>query len=305
MTDHVFGNTSTDLKLEVIENYLKAYVTALRPKFRHLWYIDAFAGAGHRTVIHPQVRGSIFQDERDAYREQRRGSARIALDARPHFDRLTFIDQKRGHVKALDALAAEHPDRFVEVVRGDCNTIIPEALARENWAGKRAVMFLDPYGLNVDWSTLEAIRRTNSIDVWYLVNINGILRQAAKSLSAVDGHKHRRLTRMFGTEDWRTAWYELRPEQVSLFAGMDLGEVTRDSDRTADEVAVEEWVKRRLGSLFPWVSDPLRLYMDGKGVHQFSLFFAISNASGPALGLAQRLAGHVLNKGISSQTRPR
>ena len=70
-------------------------------------------------------------------------------------------------------------------------------------------------------------------------------------------------------------------------------------------MAVEEWVKRRLGSLFPWVSDPLRLYMDGKGVHQFSLFFAISNASGPALGLAQRLAGHVLNKGISSQTRPR
>ena len=89
-------------------------------------------------------------------------------------------------------------------------------------------MFLDRYGLNVDWSTLEAIRRTNSIDVWYLVNINGILRQAAKSLSAVDGHEHRRLTRMFGTEDWRTAWYEFRPEQVSLFAGMDFGEVTRE-----------------------------------------------------------------------------
>lgn len=203
------------------------------------------------------------------------------------------------------ALKAEHPDRFIEVVRGDCNTIIPAALARENWASKRAVMFLDPYGLNVDWTTLKAIRQTNSIDVWYLVNINGILRQAAKALSAVDGHKERRLTRMFGTEDWRSAWYELRPEQASLFGELDLGGPIRDSDRTANEAAVEEWVKRRLGSLFPWVSKPLRLYMDGKGVHQFSLFFAISNTSGPAMGLAQKLASHVLNKGISSQTRPR
>lgn len=305
MTDHVFGNTSTDLKLEVIERYLNAYTTALRSKFKHLWYIDAFAGAGHRTIIHPEVRGSILEEEREAYREQRRGSARIALDAEPRFDRLTFIDQKPGHVRALEALKAEHPDRLIDVVRGDCNEIIPRALAGERWAGKRAVMFLDPYGLNVDWATLEAIRQTNSIDVWYLVNINGILRQAAKALSAVDGHKERRLTRMFGTQDWRSAWYELRPDQVSLFEGLDLGGPVRDSSRTADEAAVEEWVKRRLASLFPWVSRPLRLYMDGKGVHQFSLFFALSNASGPAMGLAQRLAGDVINKGISSQTRPR
>lgn len=305
MTDHVFGNTSTDLKLDIIENYLNAYAKALRSKFNHLWYIDAFAGAGHRTIVHPEVRGSILDEEREAYREQRRGSARIALDARPRFDRLTFIDQKPGHVRALQALAAENPDRLIEIVRGDCNTIIPEALAKENWASKRGVMFLDPYGLNVDWSTLEAIRRTNSIDVWYLVNINGILRQAAKALSAVDGHKDRRLTRMFGTDDWRSAWYELRPAQASLFGSLGLAEPAQDSDRTADEAAVEEWVRLRLGSLFPWVSAPLRLYMDGKGVHQFSLFFAISNTSGPALGLAQRLADSVLNKGISSQTRPR
>lgn len=305
MTDHIFGNTSTDLKLEVIENYLNAYTTALRSRFNHLWYIDAFAGAGHRTIVHPEVRSSILDNDREAYREQRRGSARIALDARPGFDRLTFIDQKPGHIRALQALAAEHPERRIDVVRGDCNSIIPAALEKENWAGKRGVMFLDPYGLNVDWSTLEAIRRTNAIDVWYLVNINGILRQAARALSAVDGHKDRRLTQMFGTEDWRTAWYELRPAQPGLFDGLGLDEPTRDSDRKADEIAVEKWVQLRLGTLFPWVSKPLRLYMDGKGVHQFSLFFAISNASGPAMGLAQRLAGSVLNKGISSQTRPR
>lgn len=239
--------------------------------------------------------------QREAFREQRRGSARIALDARPAFDRLTFIDQKPGHVRALMALKAEHPDRVIDVVRGDCNIIIPRELANERWSGKRAVMFLDPYGLNVDWETLKAIRATGSIDVWYLVNINGILRQAARSREAIDNHKRQRLTRMFGTDEWISAWYDLRPKQMNIF-----GQLSPDEwSRTADEAAVETWVQQRLGSLFTWVPKPLRLYMDRGSIHQFSLFFALSNASGPAKGLAQRLAGSVLDKGISSQSWPR
>lgn len=161
-------------------------------------------------------------------------------------------------------------------------------------------MFLDPYGLNVDWTTLETIRATGAIDVWYLVNINGILRQAARSWAAVDSHKQKRLTQMFGTDDWRSAWYDLRPSQFDIFGQLSPEEWAR----TADEAAVEAWVQQRLASLFTWVPKPLRLYMDRGSIHQFSLFFALSNASGPALGLAQKLAGHVLNKGISSQTRP-
>lgn len=109
VTDHLFGNSSTDLKLEVIEEYLKAYVTALRPHFKHLWYIDAFAGTGVRSVDHSAGFDFVGGEYRHAFSEQRRGSARIAIDARPSFDRLTFIDQKPGHVLALQALAAEHP----------------------------------------------------------------------------------------------------------------------------------------------------------------------------------------------------
>jgi three-Cys-motif partner protein len=211
-----------------------------------------------------------------------------------------FIDQKRGHVAALNELKDAHPNRRIDVVRGDCNQIIPQALAAQNWAGRRGVMFLDPYGLNVDWATLEAIRATGAIDVWYLVNINGILRQAAKARSAVDSHKEARLTRMLGTSSWRTDWYSLRPIQPDIFGGS-----SEDWDRTANEAAVEKWVQQRLRGLFTWVPDPLRLYMDRGSVHQFSLFFALSNASGPALGLAQRLAGHVLRTGRSFQVRPR
>ncbi|WP_260694696.1 hypothetical protein [Rhizobium laguerreae] len=44
--DHEFGGQHTEIKLELVEKYLKAYSTALRQKFNSLWYIDAFAGTG-------------------------------------------------------------------------------------------------------------------------------------------------------------------------------------------------------------------------------------------------------------------
>ena len=47
---HEFGGQHTDLKLSVIEKYLSGYTTALRSQFSQLWYIDAFAGTGSRTV---------------------------------------------------------------------------------------------------------------------------------------------------------------------------------------------------------------------------------------------------------------
>jgi len=299
-SDHIFGNQATDLKLGVISDYLGMYTTALRPRFKRLWYIDAFAGTGYRTVSRQFSDGLLLGQTQQDFKEQRRGSALIALETKPKFDRFTFIEKKPSHVAALEQLRRDFADQPIDVVRGDCNEVIPRELLKQNWAGTRAVMFLDPYGLTVDWTTLETIRRTGAIDVWYLVNINGILRQAARSGVAVDDHKHRRLTRMFGTGAWRTAWYDFRRKEHDL-----LGEADLFGHRVADEAAVEAWVKSRLEDLFTWVPQPLRLYMDRGRVHQFSLFFALSNASGPAIGLAKRLAGHVLSAGNSSQVRPR
>jgi three-Cys-motif partner protein len=48
--DHEFGSQSTDIKLALIEGYLKAFTTALSGKWPELWYIDAFAGTGSRTA---------------------------------------------------------------------------------------------------------------------------------------------------------------------------------------------------------------------------------------------------------------
>ena len=50
LSEHEFGGVSTDLKLSIVEGYLRAFTTALRRQFRELIYVDAFAGTGERTV---------------------------------------------------------------------------------------------------------------------------------------------------------------------------------------------------------------------------------------------------------------
>jgi three-Cys-motif partner protein len=38
-----------------------------------------------------------------------------------------------------------------------------------DWQKERAVVFLDPYGMQVEWSTIEALAPTKGIDLWNLL----------------------------------------------------------------------------------------------------------------------------------------
>ncbi|RUU13870.1 three-Cys-motif partner protein TcmP [Mesorhizobium sp. USDA-HM6] len=285
--DHEFGNLSTDLKLSLVEGYLGAFTSALRSKFPELWYIDAFAGTGERTIKHKRVEARNWLPEIEERIERRRGSARIALDVKPAFDRVIFMDKKKTHRTALEALRAQYPSRTIEVVRGDANKAIRDELDAKRWAGKRAVMFLDPYGMNVEWATLEMIRATEAIDVWYLVSLAGLFRQASRDPKRLTPKKRGAITRMLGTDEWEDAWYH-REVTTDL-----LGQVDETHQRIADVAAMETFVGNRLKSLFPKVLPPRRLRSDGN-VPSFSLFLAISNPEPKAIGLASKIGNYIL-----------
>jgi three-Cys-motif partner protein len=290
--DHEFGGASTDLKLSLVEAYLSAFTRALRRKYPNLWYIDAFAGTGVRTIKHAAQEGDLFSEPTDPRTEDRRGSALIAINTKPAFDQLIFIDLRAKHYKALVALRADHPDRNILVLRGNANEIVRTIVGGRPWRDTRAVMFLDPYGLQVDWVTLEAIRKTEAIDVWYLVSLAGLFRQAPLIRSKIAPECRTRLTRMLGTPDWETDWY--RGGAQSNLDG------TLDYRRTASVDDMEGYVRRRLQSLFPAVLEPLRL-KNKKGGPAFALFFAMSNPDPKATEVATRIANYILTSGIASQ----
>jgi three-Cys-motif partner protein len=138
LSDHEFGGVSTDLKLSMVEGYLSAFTTALRGKFAELWYIDAFAGTGERTTRHAASEGDLLLPRSEERIERQRGSARIAIDVVPHFDRLVFIDKNPRHCDALRSLSRLHPDRKIEVLEGDANQTLRVCLGTSELMTERA-----------------------------------------------------------------------------------------------------------------------------------------------------------------------
>lgn len=302
--NHEFGSVSTDLKLALIERYLIEFSKALRPTFKTLWYIDAFAGTGVRTIKYKAEPAHLFASAVEERLERRRGSAQIALDIRPAFDRLTFIEMKKRHYEALLQVKEKHPGRVIDVVREDANIAIMKLVKGRSWAGTRAVMFLDPYGMKVNWETLEAIRKTEAIDVWYLVSLEGLFRQATLDRGKLTDEKRAAITRMVGEAGWEREWYPQSTGMGLLDAMMGANEPSAGTRREATIGEMESYFQRRLASLFPKVLNPIRLKNKG-GVETFSLFFAVSNPKPEAWGLATRIANHILKAGKASQVRQR
>lgn len=296
---HVYGGKHSDQKVDLIRQYLQAYTTALKNQGFTLIYIDPFAGTGERTQNEGPM--PLFEIENEVVSMP--GSASMALSINPQFDVLVFIDTKASHVRALDALRAAHPNRNIEVRNMDANAAL-QAIVREfQWRGpgvpgrgRRGVVFLDPYGMQVEWKTLEAIRQTQAIDLWYLFPIHAVLRNAPRDGGKLDPSKEAALTRLFGTrERWQRILY---PPQA---AANDLFETSRREvgKRTVTASDVEAAFREELACLFDpgYVCEqPHRIYSKGNAgeYHAFSLFFAVANPEAKACELARRISNAVL-----------
>ncbi len=275
---HRFGSVHTIVKLDTLARYLPAYTQALKKTGFRLHYVDAFAGSG---VCHVKV--GVGR------RLMVPGSASIAIACTPPFHRMLFIEKTPRRALALQRLKQRAPERNITVVQGDANQALP-AYIRQLKPNDRALVFLDPYGMQLEWSVLRGLSSSHVTDVWYLFPLSALYRQAAKDAAAIDDDKAAALTRMLGTDEWRTAFYE-RNRQESLFGG------TSDV-RRAEVPEMLAWVKKRLETIFPYVEEPKLLHQtleSGKyGAPLFALFFAMSNPAPRAIALAKKIVRAVL-----------
>lgn len=298
--EHEFGGQHTEIKLSIVESYLKRYSAALHTKFKQVWHIDAFAGTGSRTVRIKTKDGDLFDEPVQEHVVNRRGSAQIALDVQPPFERLVFMDAKPQHVAALRQLKENNPSRDITVLEGDANQLIQGEISWSGWRSTRAVMFLDPYGMDVEWETLRQIAATKAVDVWYLFPLSGFYRQAARDIKKVDTGKEAAITRMLGTDAWKNELYSAVPtDTVDLFDGLEMPEVRQ---RNADVAGLEKYVQRRLKTIFPEVLDPFPLPPETRP-QRYSLFCAISNPSQSAITLARSFEADIVKSKLPQASR--
>ena len=287
MAQRPFGNKSTIKKLDTVTDYLAFYTRALSGKFR-LSYFDAFAGTGeipHGDNL-PLFEGMV---ELATVIE---GSARRSLKIPVPFDRYFFSDSKRSHVTALGKLRDEFPKLAtrIHILHGDANDVIKQYCRSELTRKDRTVLFLDPYGNQVHWSTIEAIAETDGSDLWYLFPAGlGVVRQTSHN-AAVRKDAEDSLNLLFGDNTWFEA-FTAPSDQLNWIDQVD---DNRRKIATAD--AVTRFMISKMKTVFKGVVLDEWLPLGKKGGHWYSLIFACSNASPAARNLASRVAKDIMRR---------
>src|SRR6185437_12175672 len=283
-----FGGRWTSIKLDALEGYLPAYtkIFTKNPAARHFstMYVDAFAGTG-RIAYLPDQQDRLF-DERDEYVK---GSAARALEVKPEFDRYIFIESNPSRYAALEELKSTYPDKSdrIEVRKEDANLFLKRWCAETDWKIWRAIVLLDPYAMDVPWSTIEALARTQGVDLWWLFPcgaFNRLLTRAAKPPQPW----REALTRICGTGAWEERFYEVQTH-AGLFGPMQI------EQKISNFTGINQFLRERLESIFVGVAkEPLYL-VNSQNTPIFMLFFAASNPKGAAT--ATRIANWIIAHG--------
>jgi three-Cys-motif partner protein len=257
--EDVIGQWSLE-KLEVLRKYLAAYLKILRSQkwCRGCEFIDAFAGTGR-----PKSRD-----------EQRYvdGSPRIALGLNPPFSQYHFVEQESWRIAKLEKLRVEFADRSITLYHGDCNTILREQILPQlSFASKkRAIAFVDPFGMQFEWDTIQQIAETQTIEIilnFPIMAINrGVLRQHPEMISQASRD---RLNRFWGTSDWMIDLYKeedtlFGPQKTKVaYSGREVGAI----------------FQKRLKEIFAQCSFPI-VMTNSKNGPLYCLLFAGHNQTG-------------------------
>jgi three-Cys-motif partner protein len=294
--DHRFGGKWTEIKLSRLGEYLKQYTIALsgkRGSRLEKWYVDAFAGTGDAVVKSSEQADIEFfgQDIDEIAAEAEReikGSARLALETEPPFDRFLFIEKARARCEELQRLRQEYPDRAssIDIQRADANEYLAQ-WCQDMPPRRRAVVFLDPYGLEVEWRLIERIAETQKIDLWILFPISAVIRNMPRGKEIPESWQNR-LTRLFGARDWMEEFYPAGDDFFSEDPAFKVRE------RTATFERIEEYFLRRLSEIFVAVVDKPLMLCNSSGSPLFLLCFAAGNPIGAPI--ARRIAKHILEK---------
>ena len=295
MADHEFGGRWTEEKLSALKSYLQAYRLIFsqneKAKSFKTIYVDAFAGTGERKVSGINSEPSLFvADELPEIDGYQKGSARIALELDSPFDEYIFVDKKRDHAEQLLAMIRSDFSSLesrCQVLQGDGTEVISKLCASRNWKKERAVLFLDPYGMNVEWSLLKEIAATKAIDLWFLfplgVGANRLLKRDAVPSQGFS----EKLTSIFGTEEWQTAFYK-ESAQADMFCD-EPGLIKSTSFEQIGQFMID-----RLKTIFPGVAPQTKALLNSKNNPMYLLCFAASNPKGAPTAI--KIANHLLGK---------
>jgi three-Cys-motif partner protein len=147
--------------MQIVIDYAKAYLTIMgKQPWAKTLYFDGFAGSGEIEIekANKFLKGAALQI--------------LDVNTPKPFDLYYFVELNEEHKRNLeDQIRENYSDKKdnTHVVRADCNDKLKDmAHFLRDQTKYRALAFIDPYGMSVNWSSIEVLKGLG-IDLWILV----------------------------------------------------------------------------------------------------------------------------------------
>jgi len=280
-----WGGYWTEKKLNAFIKYVKAYLAIMKKQSQwKLIYFDGFAGSGERRT--KKEEDSLFSmfnlfeqmDEEEENVYQGAAERVVRLIEPDVFDFYYFIEKYRTNLEKLENRLKSFPEtgnKRLEFRDGDCNKWLQElAKAMKENPKYASLVFIDPFGMQVDWNSIQQLKDTRS-DVWILIPTGVIVNRLLDRKGELKFVK--KLESFFGLkeEEIRKIFYQERKIQ-SLFDGTEQTIITKISDpinRIAD-IYIENMSK-----VWKHVTKPALRLDNTRGLPIFHFVFASNNAN--------------------------
>lgn len=266
-----WGGQWTEEKLDAFEKYVNAYLTIMnshRDKYQwNLIYFDGFAGSGSRNETKKEANSALLQELFDDtfLKEEElniyKGAAeRVLSIPQRGFDFYYFVDKdKESSLKLHELLSPYENEKTLVYRNSDANKQVEMlAAAMRKDKSLAALVLLDPFGMQVDWKSIECLTGTRT-DLWILIPtgviINRLLDRKGE-LTHID-----KLTSFFGMdEESLKAFFYSKRQVQTLFGEIETAEKVKQPIQKITELYIQQ-----LQRIFKHVTlEPLVLYNSRK-----------------------------------------
>jgi three-Cys-motif partner protein len=287
----VWGGPWTEQKLDAFEKYVNAYLTIMNKyRDRYDWklvYFDGFAGSGSRQSYddNKQIIKLFEEDINPLELKVYMGAAERVLNIQQRgFDYYYFIDVSQDSCRKLKEKLDKHltAGKLMEFRANDVNEeIIKLAHAFKQRTDLAGLVFLDPFGMQINWSSIELLAGTR-IDLWILIPTGTIInRLLDRKANLVLSDK---LESFFGLsiEEIKSYFYNTKTEQT-LF-----GEIKKIQKIEEPIQKIAALYIERLKTIFEEVADNPLVMRNSKNVPIYHFAFASNNIA------ATKIAGQII-----------
>ena len=291
-----WGGQWTEEKLDAFEKYVNAYLTIMnvsRDKYNwKLIYFDGFAGSGSRNEKKEEKDSPLLLDffKESSIREEelnlyKCAAERVLSISQRGFDYYYFVDKdKESSLKLHEMLSRFENEKTLVYRNSDANKQI-EMLAGAMQKDKKlaSLVLLDPFGMQVDWSSVEMLKGTRT-DLWILIPTGVIVNRLLDRKGELTHIE--KLKSFFGKDEdfLRDYFYTISQEQTFF------GEIEKIKKVEKPIQKIAELYIKQLKEIFKYVTpEPMVLY-NSRNTPIFH-FACASNSS-----VAVKIANEIISK---------